>query len=72
VFELPAAFTERPETRAELQYLSQNAALLVADIRATVAGIAYLNYVLFPSAYTDSCTSATSSASPPSSPGASG
>jgi signal transduction histidine kinase len=83
VFELPAAFTERPETQTELQYLSQNTALLVADIGATVlfllagaafgrraererdefqlwlgmgatiAGIAYLNYVLFPSAYTD-------------------
>jgi signal transduction histidine kinase len=83
VFELPAAFTERPETRTELQYLSQNTSLLVADVGATVlfllagvafgrraererdefqlwlgmgstiAGIAYLNYVLFPSAYTD-------------------
>jgi signal transduction histidine kinase len=83
VFELPAAFTERPETRTELQYLSQNTALLIADVGATVlfliagaafgrraererdefqlwlgmgstiAGIAYLNYVLFPSAYTD-------------------
>jgi hypothetical protein len=53
MFELSAAFTERPETRTELQYLSQNAELLVADIGATVAGIAYLNYVLFPSAYTD-------------------
>jgi signal transduction histidine kinase len=83
VFELPAAFIERPETRSELSYLSQNTALLVADIGATVlfllagaafgrraeherdefqlwlgmgatiAGIAYLNYVLFPSAYTD-------------------
>jgi signal transduction histidine kinase len=83
VFELPAAFTERPETRTELQYLSQDTALLVADIGATllfllagaafgrraerendefqlwlgmgatIAGIAYLNYVLFPSAYTD-------------------
>jgi signal transduction histidine kinase len=83
VFELPAAFTERPETQTELQYLSQNTELLVADIGATalfllagaafgrraerewdefqlwlgmgatIAGIAYLNYVLFPSAYTD-------------------
>jgi signal transduction histidine kinase len=83
VFELPAAFTERPETQTELQYLSQNTSLLVADVGATVlflvagaafgrraererdelqlwlgmgatiAGIAYLNYVLFPSAYTD-------------------
>jgi signal transduction histidine kinase len=83
VFDLPAAFSERPETRAELQYLSQNSALLVADMGATalflvagfafarraererdefqlwlgvgaaIAGIAYLNYCLFPSAYTD-------------------
>ena len=83
VFELPAAFTERPETQTELQYLSQDTALLAADIGATllfllagaafgrraererdefqlwlgmgatIAGIAYLNYVLFPSAYTD-------------------
>ena len=83
LFDLPAAFTERPETRTELEYLSQNTTLLVADIGATVlfllagaafgrraererdelqlwlgmgatiAGIAYLNYVLFPSAYTD-------------------
>jgi signal transduction histidine kinase len=83
LFELPAAFTERPETETELQYLSQDTALLVADVGATllfllagaafgrraeqerdelqlwlgmgstIAGIAYLNYVLFPSAYTD-------------------
>ena len=83
LFELPAAFTDEPETVAELQHLSQNAALLVADVGATVlflvagaafawraererdelqlwlgvgsiiAGIAYLNYSLFPSAYTD-------------------
>jgi signal transduction histidine kinase len=83
VFELPAAFSEEPETRSELQYLSQNAELLVADIGATVlfviagaafarraeregdefqmwlgvgsiiAALAYLNYSLFPSAYTD-------------------
>jgi signal transduction histidine kinase len=82
-FELPAAFTEHPETRSELQYLSQNAELLVADagaailfaiagaafarraereqdefqlwlgIGATIAAVAYLNYTLFPSAYTD-------------------
>jgi signal transduction histidine kinase len=83
VFELPAAFTEEPETRSELQYLSQNTELLVADVGATVlfliagaafarraererdefqlwlgvgciiAAMAYLNYSLFPSAYTD-------------------
>jgi signal transduction histidine kinase len=83
LFELPAAFTDQPETVAELQFLKQNAALLVADVGATVlfvvagvafarraererdelqlwlgvgsiiAGIAYLNYSLFPSAYTD-------------------
>jgi signal transduction histidine kinase len=35
-FELPAAFSEEPETRSELQYLSQNAELLVADVGATV------------------------------------
>jgi signal transduction histidine kinase len=82
-FELPAAFSEEPETRSELQYLSQNTELLVADIGATVvfliagaafarraerendefqlwlgvgatiAAVAYLNYSLFPSAYTD-------------------
>jgi signal transduction histidine kinase len=83
IFELPSAFVELPETRAELDYLSQNTALLVADVAATalflvagaafgrraeqesdefqlwlgvgavIAAIAYLNYVLFPSAYTD-------------------
>jgi signal transduction histidine kinase len=83
VFELPAAFSEEPETRSELQYLSQNAELLVADVGATIlfliagfafgrraereddefqmwlgvgamiAAMAYLNYSLFPSAYTD-------------------
>jgi signal transduction histidine kinase len=83
LFELPAAFIDEPETRAELQFLSQNAALVVADVGATalfliagiafarraqrerdelqlwlgvgaiIAGIAYLNYSLFPSAYTD-------------------
>ena len=82
-FDLPAAFTEKPETRAELRYLTQHSALLVADVGATVlfllagaafglraererdefqlwlgvgaiiAAIAYLNYVLFPSAFTD-------------------
>jgi signal transduction histidine kinase len=83
IFELPSAFVERPETRTELNYLSQNTALLVADVGATalflvagaafgrraereadefqlwlgvgavIAAVAYLNYVLFPSAYTD-------------------
>ena len=83
LFDLPAAFTEEPETRSELAYLSQNTELLVADIGATVlflvagiafgrraeregdefqlwlgvgaiiAAMAYLNYTLFPSAYTD-------------------
>jgi signal transduction histidine kinase len=83
VFELPGAFTEEPETRAELNRLSQNAELLIADAGATalfliagiafgrraeveddefqlwlgvgsiIAGIAYLNYSLFPSSYTD-------------------
>jgi signal transduction histidine kinase len=44
-FDLPAAFSEEPETRSELQYLSQNAELLVADIGAMVlfviAGFAF-------------------------------
>jgi signal transduction histidine kinase len=83
VFDLPAAFTEAPETKAELDYLSQHPALTVADAMATalfliagvafgrraerdrdefqlwlgigaiIAGMAYLNYTLFPSAYTD-------------------
>ena len=83
VLALPAAFTEQPETAAELQRLSQNTGLLVADIGAMVlfgvagiafghraeregdefqlwlgvgsmiAALAYLNYSLFPSAYTD-------------------
>jgi signal transduction histidine kinase len=83
VFELPGAFTEEPETRAELARLSQNAELLIADAGATalfliagvffarraeaeddefqlwlgigsvIAGIAYLNYSLFPSSFTD-------------------
>lgn len=83
LFELPAAFTDPPESTAELQRLSQDSALLVADagaallfliagvafarraarerdefelwlgIGATIAGIAYLNYTLFPSQYTD-------------------
>jgi signal transduction histidine kinase len=83
LFELPGAFTEEPETRAELNRLSQNAELLIADVGATalflvagvffarraaaeddefqlwlgigstIAGIAYLNYSLFPSSFTD-------------------
>jgi signal transduction histidine kinase len=83
IFQLPAAFVERPETRADLAYLSQHTALLVADAGATamffvagavfgqraeqerdefqlwlgigavIAAVAYLNYVLFPSAFTD-------------------
>ena len=83
LFELPGAFTEEPETLAELNRLSQNAELLIADAGATIlfliagvafarraeaeddefqlwlgvgsiiAGIAYLNYSLFPSSYTD-------------------
>ena len=83
LFELPAAFTEEPETLAELNRLSQNAELLIADAGASalftiagvafarrseaeqdefqlwlgvgsiIAGIAYLNYALFPSSYTD-------------------
>jgi signal transduction histidine kinase len=82
-FELPAAFTDLPETSAELQRLSQNSELLVTDVAAmtlfliagaafgrraererdefqlwlgvgsTIAGMAYLNYALFPSAFTD-------------------
>lgn len=83
LFELPAAFTDPPESTAELQRLSQDSALLVADagaallflvagfafarrasrerdefqfwlaVGATIAGIGYLNYTLFPSQYTD-------------------
>jgi signal transduction histidine kinase len=83
LFELPAAFTDEPETPAELAHASQDSALLVADIGATavflvagvafgrraereqdefelwlgvgsiIAAIAYLNYSLFPSSYTD-------------------
>jgi signal transduction histidine kinase len=83
LFELPAAFTDPPESTAELQRLSQDSALLIADagaallfllagvafarrasrerdefqfwlgVGATIAGIAYLNYTLFPSQYTD-------------------
>jgi signal transduction histidine kinase len=83
VFNLPAAFTDPPETGADLAYFGQEKALLVADIGATVlfltagatfarraekendefqlwlgigaiiAGMAYLNYSLFPSAFTD-------------------
>jgi signal transduction histidine kinase len=83
LFELPGAFTDPPESTAELQQLSQDSALLVADagaavlfliagivfarraskegdefqfwlaVGATIAGIGYLNYTLFPSQYTD-------------------
>jgi signal transduction histidine kinase len=83
LFELPGAFTDPPETTAEVSRLSQDSALIVADIGAaalfllagfalgrragreddefqlwlgigaTIAGIAYLNYVLFPSQFTD-------------------
>jgi signal transduction histidine kinase len=83
LFELPAAFTDEPETRAELLRLSQNTELLIADagatalfliagvafarrseaeddefqlwlgVGSTIMGIAYLNYSLFPSSYTD-------------------
>jgi signal transduction histidine kinase len=35
-FDLPAAFSEEPETRTELQILSQNTELLVADVGATI------------------------------------
>jgi signal transduction histidine kinase len=45
IFKLPAAFVEQPETRADLHYLSQHTALLVADVGATalflVAGAAF-------------------------------
>jgi signal transduction histidine kinase len=83
LFDLPAAFTDPPESAAELSRLSQDSALLVADagaavlfliagvtfarraaregdelqfwlgLGATIAGVGYLNYVLFPSIYTD-------------------
>jgi signal transduction histidine kinase len=83
IFELPAAFTDPPETGSDLTLLSQDPPLLVADllsmvlfllagtafalraerehdefvlwlgIGSTIAGIAYLNYVLFPSTFTD-------------------
>jgi signal transduction histidine kinase len=83
IFDFPGAFTEEPETREELRLLSGHAALVVADIGAsiafllagaafarraeregdefqmwlgigaTIAGIGYLNYALFPSSYTD-------------------
>jgi signal transduction histidine kinase len=83
IFELPAAFTDPPETGADLTPLSQDPPLLVADlistvlfllagtgfairaeregdefqlwlgIGATILGFAYLNYVLFPSTFTD-------------------
>jgi signal transduction histidine kinase len=45
LFELPAAFTDEPETPAELEHASHNSALLVADVGATalflVAGAAF-------------------------------
>src|SRR5918992_4094261 len=83
ISQLPGAFDEPPETKAELGYLSQHPALVVADagatvlflvaglafgrraeqegdefqmwlgIGATIAGIGYLNYTLFPSSFTD-------------------
>jgi signal transduction histidine kinase len=83
LFELPGAFTDPPETSAELSRLSQDTELLIADagaaalflvagaafarraareedefqfwlgLGATIAGIAYLNYVVFPSQFTD-------------------
>lgn len=83
LFELPAAFTDPPESGGDLGYLSQHPALLGADIAsssfffvaaaafarraekegdelslwlaigAVFAGMAYLNYALFPSAFTD-------------------
>jgi signal transduction histidine kinase len=83
IFRFPGAFTDRPDTDAELRLLSEHPALLVADIGATVlfllagaafarraeretdefqmwlgigatiAGVGYLNYALFPSSYTD-------------------
>jgi signal transduction histidine kinase len=83
LFELPAAFTDPPESTAELSRLSQDSALLIADagaavlflvagvvfarrasreddefqfwlaVGATIAGVGYLNYTLFPSQYTD-------------------
>jgi signal transduction histidine kinase len=83
LFHLPAAFTDPPESTAELRRLSQDSALLIADagatilflvagvtfarraqreadefqfwlgLGATIAGFAYLNYVLFPSDFTD-------------------
>jgi signal transduction histidine kinase len=83
VLNFPSAFNEPPETKQDLSYLSQHAALVIADagacilflvagaafarraereedefemwlgIGAIIAGMAYLNYALFPSAYTD-------------------
>jgi signal transduction histidine kinase len=83
ISQFPGAFDEPPETKAELGYLSQHPALVVADagatvlfliaglafgrraeregdefqmwlgIGATIAGIGYLNYTLFPSSFTD-------------------
>jgi signal transduction histidine kinase len=83
IFNTPAAFTDPPETTADLRRLSQDSELLVADLAAsalfllagwvlarraeregdelqvwlgvgsTIAGIAYLNYALYPSSFTD-------------------
>jgi signal transduction histidine kinase len=36
IFELPAAFTDPPESREDLQRLSQDSALLIADAGATI------------------------------------
>jgi signal transduction histidine kinase len=83
IFEFPGALTDRPDTEAELQLLSEHSALVVSDlaaavlflvagaafarraereadefqmwlgIGATIAGIGFLNYALFPSSYSD-------------------
>jgi signal transduction histidine kinase len=82
-FDLPAVFTDQPESRADLARFHEHPALLFADSTAaflfllagaafawraqreadefqfwlglgsTIAGIAYLNYALSPSSYTD-------------------
>jgi signal transduction histidine kinase len=45
IFQFPGAFTERPETREELQLLSGHEALVAADVGATIlfllAGVAF-------------------------------
>jgi signal transduction histidine kinase len=83
IFEFPGALTDRPDTQAELQRLSEHSALVVSDVAAavlflvagaafarraereadefqmwlgigaTIAGIGFLNYALFQSAYSD-------------------